>query len=251
MVADQGRKPAGSLAALGERTEVGRRGRLDLDRIRLAAGRHGRRSNLGDEPGHEVRVGQLEDHPIGDPADHLQGERPVSGDPYGQPPVPGPGQDQLGSLVLDRAPLDEVANDPDRLLERGQGGWWLAQHPARRVAPADAQVHPPIADLVQRGQGRGRHRRLASGRVGHARTQAQPSRRGRHQGQQGIRLAPQDVRIEQPAVVEAGRLGPAGQVERALDRVIRLEGEPELHGSGLRRQEQDRSGRAQGRVRSA
>ena len=37
------------------------------------------------------------------------------------------------------------------------------------------------------------------------------------------------MRVEQPAVVEAGRLGLAGQGERALDRVLGLEREAELH----------------------
>ena len=46
---------------------------------------------------------------------------------------------------VDRPALDEVADDADRLLERGHRGRRLAQHPPGRVAAADAEVHPAAA----------------------------------------------------------------------------------------------------------
>ena len=71
--------------------------------------------------------------------------------------------------------------------------------------------------------------RLARARVGHARPEAHPLGGAGHQRQQRVGVAPQDVAVEQPAVLEAGRLGLAGQGERALDRVLGLERESELH----------------------
>ena len=56
-----------------------------------------------------------------------------------------------------------------------------------------------------------------------------------HQRQQRIRIAPQHVRVEQPAVLEAGGLGLTRQGERALDGVLGLEREAELHVSSTRK----------------
>ncbi len=58
----------------------------------------------------------------------------------------------------------------------------------------------------------------------------------------GIGIPPQHVTVEQPAVLEAGGLGLPGQGEGALDRVVGLERETELHaqatsGTGLEVQE--------------
>ena len=99
----------------------------------------------------------------------------------------------------------------DRLLQRRHRRGRLAQHAPRAVAAPDAQVHAAAGDLVEDRQRRGGHARLARRRVRDARPQAH--RRGGlgHQRQQRIGVAPQDVRVEQPAVREAGRLRLAGE----------------------------------------
>ena len=105
----------------------------------------------------------------------------------------------------------------------------LAEHAPRRVAAPDAEVHPAVRQLVERGQRRRRDGRLAGARVRDARPEAQPLGGAGHQGQQRVGVAPQDVAVEQPAVLETGRFRLAGQGERALDRVLGLERESELH----------------------
>ena len=51
----------------------------------------------------------------------------------------------------------------------------------------------------------------------------------RHQGQERVRLLPQHVGIENPAVLESRCLGLPGQRDNALHWNIRFEGDPELH----------------------
>src|SRR5207245_5921193 len=63
----------------------------------------------------------------------------------------------------------------------------------------------------------------------HAGAQAEPFAGSGHEGQQDVRLLPQDVRIEEPHVVEAGGLCAPRERKGPLDRVIRLERESETH----------------------
>ena len=116
-----------------------------------------------------------------------------------------------------------------RACSRVSGSAAHAEDAPRRVTTADPQVHPPAADLVERGQGGCRDRRFARPGVRDARPESEPARVLGHERQQRVWLAPQDVRIEQPAVVEAGRLGLAGQGKGSFQGVIGLEREPELH----------------------
>ncbi len=208
---------------------MGGRGGLDAERGRIAAGGRRRLAQLADEPADEVGVAELEDDPVRDAAGHGDRHRAVAGDPHGQRPAARPREAQVRALVRDRLAGHERADDPDRLLGVGQRDRRLAQHPTGGVAAADAEVHPAVGDLVERGQQRGGHRRLAGARVRHAGPETQPRGRAGHEREQRIGVAPQDVAVEQPAVREPGGLGLAGQRERPLDRVVGLEGETELH----------------------
>ena len=229
VIADEGGEPARPFAAVLQVAHVCRGGRLHLYLGWVAACGHRRLAHLAGEPSDEVGVGQLEDHAVGDAAGHRQRHRAVAGYPDGQLPASGPRQLQLRSLVRHGATLDEVADHADGLLQGCHRGRRLAQHSAGRVATADAQIHPPAADLVQRRQGTRRHGRLPRGWVRHAGPEAEPLAGGRHQGQEDVYLLPQDVRIEHPRILEAGGLGLAREGERAFDRVVGLEGEPEAH----------------------
>ena len=53
-----------------------------------------------------------------------------------------------------------------------------------------------------------------------------------HERQERVRVAPQDVGVEEPAVTEARCLGLAREGQRALDGVVGLERESEVHGAG-------------------
>ena len=161
VVADEGREPAGPLAAVGEVADVGRRRSLDPDRAGRPAGRGLGVANLADEPGDQVGIGELEDHAIGDPAGHRERHRAVAGDPHRQRPSPSSREVEVRALVGDRLAGDEGPDDPDRLLERRHRGRRLAEHAPGGVAAPDAEVHPAAAELVERGQGRRGHARLA------------------------------------------------------------------------------------------
>ena len=229
VVRDERREPAGPLAPDLARADVACRGRLDGDRRRIAAGSGGSLADLADEPADEIGVGQLEDDPVGHATGHRQGHRTVAGDPHRERPAAGPREVEVGPLVGDRASLDEGLDDDDRLFEGGHRGGRLAEHATGGVPAPDAEIHPATRHLVEDRKGRCRHRRFAGRRIRDACPEPEPRRGLGHQGQQDVRLAPQHVRIEQPAVVEPGRLGLAGQGKGALERVIGLEREPELH----------------------
>ena len=92
----------------------------------------------------------------------------------------------------------------------------------RSIRPPETSLRTASADAVTDGS-------RVAGLVTQVPSRSRLGRLG-HEGQQHVRLAPQHVRVEQPAVVEAGVLRLAGQGERALEGVIGLERETELHG---------------------
>ena len=229
VVGDEGREPAGPVAAVGEVADVGRCRGHDLDAAGVAAGLARRRAHLGHEPADEVRVADLEHRAVRDPPGQLEGHGAVARDPDREPVAAGPAELEHRPLELDRATLDESADHVDRRLEILHRRRSLAQHAPRRVAAADAQVHAPAGDFVQDGErGRG-DRGLASGRVRDARPEPERGRRLGDERQRRVRVGPQHVAVEQPAVREPRRLCLRRECERPLDRVFRLEREPELH----------------------
>jgi hypothetical protein len=192
-------------------------------------------ADLVGEPPDEVGVGELEDDPVGDPAGHRERHRPVAGDPDRKLPAGRPGEAELGALVLDRVARDERADDPDRLLGVGERERRLAEDAAGRIAAPDPEVEPPVGELLEDREGRGGDGWLARRGVRDARPEAEAVALLGHEREQRVRVAPEDVRIEQPAVVEARVLGLARQGEGAIDRMLGLERESELHRSGLLR----------------
>ena len=229
VVAHQGREPSGPLATELPRADVGRRRRLYPDAARRPPGGRLRLTQLRDEPADQVGIGQLQDQAVGHPSGHGQRHRSIPGHPHRELPLPGPWEDELGALVGHRSPLDQVANDDDRLFQRLHGGRRLAEDPSSAVAAPDSQVHPAPAQLVEHRQRRCRHARLARGRVRDAGPEPEPLAGLGHQGEEDISLAPQDVAVEEPPVAEPVGFGSACQLPGALDVVLRLEGEPKVH----------------------
>ena len=229
VVPHQRGEPADPVPTVGEVPDVRRCRGHDAHGGGVAAGLPRGRPDLVDEPADQVGVGDLEHGAVGDPAGQLEGDRAVPGDPDRQPVWTRPRQLQRCTLVLDRPSLGEGTNHVDRLLERGHARGRLAQHPACGIATPDPQVEAAPGQLLEHRQGRGGHRRLPGRRVRHARAQAERRGRLRHQGQEDVWLAPEDVGVEEPGVGEAGRLALPGQRQGPLDRVLGLEREPELH----------------------
>jgi TRAP-type mannitol/chloroaromatic compound transport system permease small subunit len=176
-----------------------------------------------------VRIAKLEDHAVGHAPGHGQGHRSVAGDPHRELRFAGPGELQLGALVGDGAALDEVADHPDRLLRIGERDRRLAEEAPGRVAAPDAEVHPSAAHLVEGREARGGHGRLARARIRDAGAEAERGRVLGDEREERVRIAPQDVRVEQPQVVEPYRLAELCELDRSLDRVLRFERESELH----------------------
>jgi hypothetical protein len=56
---------------------------------------------------------------------------------------------------------------------------------------------------------------------------------GRHQGKKGKRVLPEDVRVENPTVREAGSFGLFREAEDAVNGDVRLDGDAEVHGGSL------------------
>ena len=229
MVADQRGEPPRPLAAHLSRAHMRRRRGLHLHRARRPSGRRLRLAHLAHEPSDQVRIGKLQDHAVRDAAGHGQRHRSVAGNPHWQGPMARPRQLQLRPLVRHGASLHQVPDDADRLLERGHARRRLAENAPSAVAATNAQVHPSARHLVEHRQRRRGYTRLARRRVGDAGPQAHALGRLRHERQQDVRLAPEHVAVEEPAVGEAIRLCAASQLSRSLEVVLRLEREAEVH----------------------
>ena len=209
---------------------MGRRRGLDLDGRRVAPGFDGRLADHARHPLDEVDVGELEDDPVRDAPRHAQHQGTVAGDPDRQLPAARPGELELGVEVRRRAPLDEVADDAHGPVQRARRDRRAAQDPLGAVAAPDAEVHASARDLVEGGEDAGRHGDVPGRRIRHAGPQAHRRRVDGHQRQQRVDVLPEDVRVEEPAVAESGRLRLARESDRPLDGVLGLERESEVHG---------------------
>ena len=163
---------------VGEVADVGRRRGLDLDRAGAAGRRRPRprgpgRRTSGSGPGRRAggsrrrRPGRSSRAPSG----RSRRPRPAASQPRGPREAAAPCP--RTSIV---SPLDEVADDGDRLLERRHRRRRLAEDAPRGVAAADAEVHPAAAQLVERRQRRRGHARLARRRVRDAGARAAAAR---------------------------------------------------------------------------
>src|SRR5438128_212154 len=90
------------------------------------------------------------------------------------------------------------------------------------IAPTDAEVHPAAGKLLQHRQHARCDRWLAGGWVRHAGAEAHPFAVLRHEGEEHVRLLPQHVAVEEPAVTEAGRLGEPRERRDPSERMVGL-----------------------------
>ena len=104
----------------------------------------------------------------------------------------------------------------------------LAQHTPRTVAAADAKLHASAGDQIQRRKQARGYRDVARRWIRDAGAEPHVLRVRRHQRQHGIRFEPEDMRIEDPAIVKAGRFRLARECDDALHRHVGLDGDAEV-----------------------
>ncbi len=229
MVGHHAPEPAQLLALMGQVVADVRRGDDgDGQRVGVAAGVRCRRLHRLHGPGQDLRVGELEDEPVGDAPGHVQHPRPVGGHPHREVPTVGdPGEPHRGVLVVDLLAGHQALDHPDRVLGLGQRLRAPPDDPQRRIAPAHPQDGARPEVLVERGEHRGEHRPVAGARVGHHRADDHPLGLRQHQRVDDERLLPEHVAVEGPPVGEAVRLGSPSELEHPRHRRVGLQHDPE------------------------
>ena len=222
-------KPADAVADLVARSDVGGRRDHHRDRARIAAGFARSLAEQPDAPPDEARIGELDDRPVGDTSGQLERLRPVPRDPHRKVLLSGPVEAQRRAFVRDLAALAEIADDVRCLLEHREVRRLLPEDPPRRVATADAEVHPAARELLKHREHARGDGGLAGRWVRHARPEPHPLGVLRHQREEDVRLLPEHVTVEKPSVREAGGFGEPRERRDPLERVVRFEGETEVH----------------------
>src|SRR5207244_2444797 len=111
----------------------------------------------------------------------------------------------LGSRPERRAPSRRrPMHQPTRL---GSASWMIAPSATRPVSSRAFGPYPAIQP---------------GGRVRHAGAEAHPFAVLRHEGEEHVRLLPQHVAVEEPAVTEAGRLGEPRERRDPSERMVGL-----------------------------
>src|SRR6266540_1433846 len=231
VIAHEGGEPADGVERALSVAEVRRRGVHDLVRVRISSRAARALSQEADAPADEARVGELDDRAVGDSARERECFGPVTGDPHRQAVLLGPVETELRPFVRDLAALAELADHLCRLFEACERRRCLSEHAPGGVAAPDAEIHAALGQQLQHGEGACGHRWLA--RRGICDAGPEPHALGvlRHEREEDVRLLPEDVAVEDPAVREATLLRQPREAYRAFERDIRLQREPELHES--------------------
>jgi len=124
----------------------------------------------------------------------------------------------------------EIAKDSDEVLERVERGGLFAEDATRAVAAADAELHAAARGEIERGEKAGGNGDVADGGIGDAGAEFQVLRVRGHEGEEREGFFPDDVRVEDPGVGEAGGFGLAGEREDAVDGDVGFDGDGEVHG---------------------
>ena len=176
----------------------------------------------------EEGVGDLEDDAVALAAGKPKCVRPVRSD-VDRKATLRPGDLHGNSLDLDGVSAAELADDVDRALEVGELRRAALHQPDGAVPLADPADHAPASGcLFKRGEGARQHRCVAGARVRDAGPELEPFRLRREIAEQRVDLAPEDVRVPAPRLVEARLLRELDELERAADGGI-PEADSEFH----------------------
>ena len=204
----------------------------DLDGGRVSSGVGGRCSHRLDRPFEYLRIGKLKDVAICMFADGSQRFWSVPGTPDRKvPPVLDPRDPEAFPRVLHLTAGNETSDDLHRLGQRGEVRGFLADVAERRIAAPDAADGAALEHVVERCQQRGENGLVPRSRVRHHRPHDHVRSVGQYQPEDHERLLPQHVRVEGPAVREAVVLSEFGEIDEPARGRIRLQHNPEVHGS--------------------
>src|SRR5262245_51216217 len=174
-------------------------------------------------PLNEMRIGELENYPVGEAARRPEHLWTIAGHPHRRRLACGPIHLDGLTIVLDRFGCAQVSYDLNGLFEPIDGCRPFPHYPPRAVPATDAKVHSISRNTVQGRQQAGSYRWVPYGRISHTGTEPHSLSIGSKQSQDGIWLLPQHMRVEDPAVGEAGLFGLAGQPDHSFVRHVTLE----------------------------
>src|SRR5215210_8010909 len=230
VVADHPTEPAALVALVGEVfADVGGGRDADLHVSRVAARLFRRVVDVLHGPLQDHGVRKLQDETVGPAPDQAECSGAVAGHPHVELAFADPGNTDLDAGVVDPASLGQLLYDVHSLFELAERRRLAPQDPHHGVSASDAADGAVAEHLVEGGEGRGRHRRVAAYGVGDEGAYHDPLRRGEHLRVDDVGLLPEDVRVEGPGVPEAKVLRPPGQLDYPARRRVRLERDAEVH----------------------
>src|SRR5215210_5348455 len=194
VVADHPTEPAALVALVGEVVSyIGRGGDADPHVSRVASRFSGRVVDVSHGPLQDHGVSELQDETVGPAPDQAQSPGAVAGHPDVELAFADPGNTNLDAGVVDPASLGQLLYDVHGLLELAERRRPAPQDPHHGVSASDAADGAVAEHLVQGGEGRGRHRRVAAYGVGDEGADHDPLRRGEHLRVDDVGLLPEDV----------------------------------------------------------
>lgn len=232
MIGNERGKPADAFA--GELEVVGGpdgRGGHDFDFGEVAAGFLGALANEAEAPFDEIGIGELENDAVADAARGAESFGTVAGDPDARGLAIGPGKMRGDAVEVNSFAFVESAESADKFLKSFEGGGFFAEDATGAVPAADAELHAAAGKLIQRGEEAGGNGDVADGGIGDAGAEMHFFGVGGDERQERKRLHPDDVRVEDPAVGEAGGFGLAAEREDAVNRDVGFDGDAEVHKS--------------------
>src|SRR5258708_2635428 len=133
----------------------------DFDFAEVTAGFFCAFADEAEAPVDQVGVGELENHAVANATGGAERFRAVAGDPDAWNFSAGPGEFCGDAIEVHRFAGVQVAEDADKFLEGFEGGGFFAEHAARAVAAADAQLHTSLRGEIESGEQAGRYRDIA------------------------------------------------------------------------------------------
>ena len=205
-------------------------GSHDLYFGEVAAGFFGAFADEAEAPFDEIGIGELKNDAVADASGGAESFGAIARDPHAGDFAAGPREFCGDAIEVNGFTCVEIAEDADEFFERFERGGLFAKNAAGTVAAADAQLHTAVRSEIQRGEEAGGDGDIADGGISDASAEMHVFGVGGHQGEKGKRVFPEDVRVENPAVGEAGSFGLLREAEDTVDGDVRFDGDAEVHG---------------------